>query len=158
MAMLRSSTEQSLQDQDTAHTVVKERRRSILIIALVVLETILVLIALVPAQFWTRFLPNSTSAALDGPFPPVVAPLVTLLLYVLPTMIGFLCRGWQRAVIFATLPVWFGLGVFLVSATFKIGPFYLVSADHVTANLSLLELFAALGALGWLGRLTIKLK
>jgi hypothetical protein len=156
MAMLRSSTQQSSQDHDTAHTVAKERRRFVLIIGLVVIETILVLLALVPAPFWTRFLPNSTSAALDGPFPPVIAPLVTLLLYILPTVIGFLCRRWQRALISATLPAWFGLGVFLVSATFKIGPFYLVSADHVTANLSLLELFAALGALGWLGRFIFK--
>src|SRR5947208_12385269 len=158
MAMLRSSTEQSLQDQDTAHTVVKERRRSMLIIALVVIETILVLLALVSAQFWTRFLPNSTSAALDGPFPPVIAPIITFLLYIFPTVIGFLCPRWQKALFYATLPAWFGLGVFLVAATFKIGPFYLVSADHVVANVSLLELFAALGALGWLGRFILKSK
>ena len=162
--MLRTSTSQPSQNQDpeqgqnTAQSMAKERRRTILVLALVVIETLLVMSALVPAQFWTRFLPNSTSAALDGPFPPVVAPIITLLLYVLPTVIGFLCPRWQKALLYATLPAWFGLGVFLVAATFKIGPFYLVSADHVVANVSLLELFAALGALGWLGRFILKSK
>jgi hypothetical protein len=154
--MLSSSTPQSL--QNTTQTVTKERRRTILIISLIILETMLVMLALVPAQFWTRLLPNSTTAALNGPFPPSIAPLITLLLYILPTIIGFLCPHWQRALLYATLPAWFGLGVFLVSATFKVGPFYLLSPDHVTANVSLLELFAALGALGWLGRHFIKLK
>src|SRR5437588_12879637 len=118
MAMLRSSTEQSLQDQDTAHTVVKERRRSMLIIALVVIETILVLLALVPAQFWTRFLPNSTSAALHGPFPPVIAPIIPFLLYFFPTVIGCLCSLWQQGLFYATLPAWFGSGVCLFAARF----------------------------------------
>jgi len=49
------------------------------------------------------------------------------------------------------------LGLFLVAATFKIGAFYLVSADHVTANVSVLELFAALGGIGWLGRFLLKM-
>ena len=162
--MLRTSTSQPSQNQDpeqgqnTAQSMAKERRRTILVLALVVIETLLVMSALVPAQFWTRFLPNSTSAALDGPFPPVVAPIITCLLYIFPTVIGFLCPRWQKALLYATLPAWFGLGVFLVAATFKIGPFYLVSADHVVANVSLLELFAALGALGWLGRFILKSK
>ena len=154
--MLHTSTPQSL--QNTTEAVAKERRRIILVISLVIIETMLVMSALVPPQFWTRLLPNSTSAALDGPFPPVTAPFITILLYLLPTIIGFLCFSWQRALLYATLPAWIGLGVFLVSATFKVGPFYLLSPDHVTANLSLLELFAALGALGWLGRHLIKLK
>src|SRR6266487_2768731 len=143
--MLHTSTPQSL--QNTTEAVAKERRR-----------TILVMLALVPPQLWTRLLPNSTSAALNGPFPPVIAPFITILLYLLPTIIGFLCFSWQQALLYATLPAWIGLGVFLVAATFKVGPFYLLSPDHVTANLSLLELFAALGALGWLGRHLIKLK
>jgi len=160
--MLRTSTpkpsqnQDTEQNQDTVQSMEKERRKTILVIGLVIIETLLVMSALVPAQFWTRFLPNSTSAALDGPFPPLVAPIIALLLYILPTVIGFLCPGWQKAVLYATLPAWFGLGVFLVAATFKIGPFYLVSADHVAANVSLLELFAALGAIGWLGRFLFK--
>lgn len=128
-----------------------------LVIGMVVLETILVLLALVPAQLWTRLLPNSTSAALNGPFPSAIAPIIVALLYIVPTAIGFLCRSWQRALLYATLPAWIGLGVFVVAATFKIGAFYLVSADHVTANVSLLELFAALGGIGYLGRYIFKL-
>jgi hypothetical protein len=136
----------------------REKREALVIGSLVVLEIILVLLALVPAQLWTRLLPNSSNAALDGPFPPTIAPIVTLLLYLLPTIIGFLCRSWQRALLFATLPAWIGLGVFLVAATFKIGSFYLVSSDHVTANVSILEMFAALGVIGWLVRSIFKLK
>lgn len=128
----------------------------ILVIGIVILETILVSLALVPAQLWTRIFPNSSSAALDGPFPPVIAPVITALLYLMPTLIGFLCGSWQRALLFATLPVWFGLGLFVVAATFKVGPFYLVASDHVTANVSVLELFAALGAIGWLIRSLVK--
>src|SRR5437588_8398639 len=82
----------------------QEKRLAIVITSLVSIETILVLLALVPAQLWTRLLPDSTSAALDGPFPPVIAPLIPILLYLLPTTIGFLCRSWQRALLCATLP------------------------------------------------------
>ncbi len=133
------------------------KREALVIGGLVVLELLLVLLALVPAQLWTRLLPNSSYAALDGPFPPNIAPIVTLLLYLLPTVIGFLCRSWQRALLFATLPAWIGLGAFLVAATYKIGAFYLVSSDHVTANVSILEMFAALGVIGWLVRSIFKL-
>ena len=146
--MFSSSTAQSTQ----------EKKWTMLSIGMVALETILVLLALVPAQLWTRVLPNAPSAALDGPFPPAIAPVITALLYILPTGIGFLSRSWQRALLYATVPAWIGLGVFLVAATFKIGAFYLVSSDHVTANVSVLELFAALGALGWLARHILKPK
>lgn len=135
-----------------------EKRMAAIITALIAVEILLVMLALVPAQLWTRFFPNSTSAALDGPFPPMMAPVITAFLYLLPTVIGFLCRSWQRALLAATLPAWVGLGAFLIAATFKIGPFYLVSVDHVTANVSILELFAALGAIGWLGRHLVQLK
>jgi len=154
--MLRSSTPQAVEEKP--QSVPKERRLTMLVIGLVVLETLLVCLALVPAQLWTRLLPDSTSAALDGPFPPTIAPLITTLLYIVPTLIGFLSPGWQRALLYSTLPAWIGLGAFLIAATFKVGVFYVVSADHVTANVSILELFAALGALGWLGRHIFKLK
>ncbi len=133
-----------------------EKHLSRLVIGMVVIETILVLLALVPPQLWTRLLPQTTSAALDGPFPPVIAPLITALLYLVPTAIGFLCRSWQRALLYATLPAWAGLGCFLIAATFKTGAFYLVSVDHVVANTSILELFALLGGIGWLGRAIFK--
>lgn len=129
----------------------------IALIALIVLETLLVTSALVPPQFWTRLLPNASSSALNGPFPSSIAPIISLFIYVLPTVIGFLCRPWQKALFCATLPGWIALGLFLVAATFKIGAFYLVSTDHVTANVSVLELFAALGGIGWLGRFLFKM-
>ena len=148
------TTTQSVQHTSTIQTILAPMgdRLHLLIIGLVVIETLLVALALVPAQLWTRLLPNAASAALDGPFPPSIAPLITLLLYALPTIIGLLSRSWQRALLLATLPAWIGLGAFLVAATFKVGAFYMVSVDHVMANVSVLELFAALGAIGWLGR------
>jgi len=129
-----------------------EKRLSIPVFGLVVIETLLVLLALVPAQLWTRLLPQTTSAALDGPFPPVIAPVITAALYLVPTIIGSLCRSWQQALLYSTIPAWVGLGCFLIAATFKVGAFYLISVDHVMANVSILELFAALGGIGWLGR------
>lgn len=123
----------------------------------VALETTLVATALVPAQLWTRILPLSANTTLNGPYPASIAPIITFLLYLLPTIIGFSCRHWQKALLLATLPAWIGLGVFLIAATTKVGAFYLVASDHVTANISLLELFAALGAIGWLGRSLLKM-
>jgi hypothetical protein len=130
----------------------RERQRAIAVIALVLLETALVTMALIPAQEWTRLLPNSPSAALNGPFPSGVAVVVPILLYLVPTLVGFLCRHWQQALLYATLPAWIGLGLFVTAASFKMGVFYLVSADSVTANVSVLELFAALGGMGWLAQ------
>jgi len=129
----------------------------ILVIVLLVFETILVTSALVPAQLWTRLLPDSPSAALDGPFPPMLAPIIPALLYLVPTVIGFLCSSWQRALLYATIPAWIGLGLFVIAAATKVGPFYLISPNQVTSNVSVLELFAALGAIGWLARHIFKL-
>jgi hypothetical protein len=140
--MLHSSTQ----------NIEREKLWTVLVIALVIIETLLVTLALVPAQLWTRLLPQSSSAALDGPFSSSIAPVITALLYLLPTAIGFLTRSWQRALLYATLPAWIGLGLFVIAATSKVGAFYLISVDHVTANVSILELFAALGGIGWLGR------
>ena len=136
----------------------REKFLTIFVICLVIVETILVTMALVPAQLWTRLFPGSTSAALYGPFPPILAPVIPALLYLVPTAIGFLCRSWQRAILFATLPAWIGLGAFVIAASFKVGAFYLVSPIQVTANASTLILFAALGAIGWLGRFVFKLQ
>lgn len=125
---------------------------------LIIVETLLLIIALVPAQEWIRIFPSSTTAALDGPFPPVIAPVITVLLYVVPTAIGWLCQRWQNALLYATLPAWISLGLFLVAATFRIGIFYLVAADHVNANAATLELFGVLGGIGWLARNIYKLR
>ena len=134
-----------------------EKQWDLLIAGMIVIETVLLTTALVPAQLWTRILPASTNTTLNGPFPASIAPIITTLLYLTPTLIGFLCRHWQKALLFATLPAWIGLGVFLIAATFKVGAFYLVSTDHVPANVSVLELFAALGAIGWLARFFFKM-
>lgn len=146
--MIHSGTASSMQ----------EKRMSMVVIGLVIFDTILVTLALVPAQLWTRLLPGSTNAALDGPFPPILAPIIPALLYLVPTAIGFLSRSWQRAILYATLPAWIGLGLFVIAATYKVGAFYLISPAQVTANVSILELFAALGAIGWLGRYIFKLQ
>jgi hypothetical protein len=134
-----------------------EKQWDFLVIGLLVIETAILTTALVPAQLWTRILPASTNTTLNGPYPASIAPIITTLLYLSPTLIGFLCRSWQKALLFATLPAWIGLGLFLVAATFKVGAFYLVSSDHVTANVSVLELFAALGSIGWLARFFFKM-
>ena len=136
----------------------QEKRIFYVVIGMIALETILVTLALVPAQEWTRLLPGSSSAAQDGPFPPALAPIIPLLLYVVPTVIGFLCRSWQRALLYATIPAWIGLGLFVVAAASKVGAFYLVAPAQVTANISVLELFAALGGIGRLARHLFKLR
>ncbi|HTK06331.1 MAG TPA: hypothetical protein VL485_04115 [Ktedonobacteraceae bacterium] len=125
---------------------------TILVLSLVGLETLLTTLALVPAQLWVRILPQASNAALSGPFPAPIAPVITVLLYLLPSLIGLLSRSWQRALLYATLPAWIGLGLFLIAATSKVGAFYVISAEHVTANVSVLEFYAALGGLGWLAR------
>jgi hypothetical protein len=136
----------------------RDKLLTTLVICMVVVETILVTMALVPPLLWTRLLPGSTSAALYGPFPPMLAPVIPALIYLVPTVVGFLCRSWQRALLYATLPAWIGLGLFVIAASFKVGAFYLVSPTQVTANVSTLELFAALGAIGWLGRFLFKMQ
>ena len=147
-----------IQTQPGAASAQLDRRIFYTVIGLTVFETILVTLALVPPQEWTRLLPGSTSAALDGPFPAVLAPIIPALLYLVPTLIGFLCRSWQRALLFATLPAWIGLALFVIAAASKVGAFYLVSSTQVTSNVSVLELFAALGGIGWLARHLFKLK
>jgi hypothetical protein len=144
----------------TSKTQLKRNWRTLdnAVIGIVIVETLLVTMALVPAQLWTRLLPHSTDAALNGPFPAAIAPVITALIYLLPTFIGLLSRSWQRALLYATLPAWLGLGAFVIAATFKVGVFYLVSSDHVTANVSVLELFAALGGIGWLIRYLLKIR
>jgi hypothetical protein len=130
----------------------------ITVIVMVVLETVLVLMALIPAQLWTRMLPELPGAALNGPFPTVIAPVISGIIYLIPTLVGLLSRSWQYALLYATLPAWIGLGAFVIAATFKVGAFYLVSADHVTANVSVLELFAGLGGIGWLARQLFRMR
>ncbi|MEO6890859.1 MAG: hypothetical protein ABI456_15600 [Ktedonobacteraceae bacterium] len=139
-------------------TAEQERRWHLVVLGLMALETILVLLAMVPAELWTRLLPQASDAALDGPFPASIAPMITVLLYLLPALIGFMCQAWQRALLYATLPAWIGLGIFLIAATSRIGAFALIASDRVVGNVGVLELFALLGGIGWLGRYVFKLQ
>ncbi len=117
-----------------------------LLTAGVVAEIALLLIALVPQSEWAAHgLP-------DGPIPRSLYPLVAGLFYVLPAFTGLLARRWQIAVLLATLPAWLDLGAFAVAAATRIGPFYLAQEPHASSAVGTLELFAALGALGWLAR------
>ncbi len=111
-------------------------------------ETLLLLVALIPQSIWAaHHFPN-------GPIPLKLAPVVAGLFYILPSVTGALCRRWQAAVVLATLPAWLDLGLFAVAASVggHIGPFYLAQEPHSTSTVGTLELFAALGALGWLAR------
>jgi len=112
----------------------------------VAIETLLLLIALVPQSIWAGLgMPN-------GPIPDVLSPAVAGVFYILPALTGMLCRRWMLAVVLATLPAWLDLGVFAVAAAGHIGPFYLVMDPHAVSTVGTLELFGVLGALGWFAR------
>jgi hypothetical protein len=113
-------------------------------------ETGLLFIALVPQSVWASHgWPN-------GPIPQVTYPLVAALFYLFPAIIGGLCSRWQIAIVLATLPAWLDLGLFAVVAAGRFGPFYLAEESHAAGTASTLELFAALGALGWLTRVGLQ--
>lgn len=119
------------------------------LIASVLSETILLLIALVPQSVWaTHGYPN-------GPIPNTLVPLVAGAFYILPALTGAFCQRWHIAVVLATFPAWLDLGVFAVAAAGHIGPFYLVVDPHAASTVGTLELFAVLGALGWLARTSL---
>lgn len=124
-------------------------RRAVLI-ASVLCEMILLLIALVPQSIWSNLgYPN-------GPIPTSLAPVVAGAFYLLPALTGALCRGWKLAVVLATLPAWLDLGIFAIAAAGRIGPFYLTMDPHAVSTVGTLELFAVLGALGWLTRSAVR--
>src|SRR5258708_37730678 len=95
VVMLRSSASRA--------ESVQEKKWNLLLIGLVVLETLLVELPLVPAPLWTRILPNAANAELDGPFPPQISPIITFLLYIFPTLLVFLSGTSRLALLFATL-------------------------------------------------------
>jgi hypothetical protein len=112
--------------------------------ACVALQCALLLISLVPQTTWANF------GMPDGPIPAALSPLVAGLFYVLPAVTGALSRRWQVAIVLATFPAWLDLGIFSVAAAQRLSPFYIAQDPHATGAVGLLELFAALGALGWL--------
>ncbi len=121
-----------------------------LLSAAVVIQILLLLVALVPQSVWaSRGFP-------DGPIPRSLSPLVAGLFYALPALTGLLARRWVVAVVLATLPAWLDLGIFAVAAATRIGPFYLAMEPHAVSTVGTLELFAVLGAFGWLGRVAIQ--
>jgi hypothetical protein len=109
-------------------------------------ETLLLLVAVVPTSIW------ATHGYPDGPIPTKLYPVAAALFYALPTITGALCRRWPVAVVLATLPAWVDLAAFAVFASPKVGPFYVVLPDHAINSVGTLELFAIMGALGWLAR------
>jgi hypothetical protein len=116
---------------------------------IVLIQMVLLLVALVPQTVW------ATLGYPNGPIPDALTPLVAGAFYLLPALTGALCRRWQAAVVLATLPAWLDLGVFAVAAAGRIGPFYLVLDPHAANTVGTLELFAVLGALGWLARVSL---
>lgn len=119
---------------------------SVLLGGVVLVDVALLLVALVPDRVWqTHGYPN-------GPIPHDLTPIVAAAFYVLPAVIGALCRRWQVALVLATLPAWLDLGLFATAAASRIGPFYLFLDVHAASTVGTLELFGALGALGWLAR------
>ncbi len=115
--------------------------------AAVAVQTMLLLISLVPATQWARW-----GQPAEGPLPRSLSWLIAGIFYVLPPLTGALCRRWQVAVVLATLPAWLDLGVFAVAAADRVGPFDLAQDIHAANTVGTLELFAVLGALGWLAR------
>lgn len=109
-------------------------------------ELLLLLVALVPQSIW------ASHGFPDGLIPRSLTPIVAGAFYVLPAVTGALSRRWQVAVVLATFPAWLDLGLFAVAAAVRIGPFYLAMDPHAVSTVGTLELFAALGALGWLAR------
>ncbi len=121
----------------------------VLLVLAVFTELTLLLIALVPQSIW------SANGYPNGPIPRSLYPVVAALFYVLPAVCGALCRRWPAAVVLATLPAWLDLGAFAIAAASRIGPFYIAQQDHAVSTVGTLELFAALGALGWLARVAL---
>jgi hypothetical protein len=120
--------------------------RRVALAAAVLVQVLLLLVALVPQSIW------ASHGLPDGPIPRAFAPVVAGAFYVLPALTGLLCRRWQAAIVLATLPAWLDLGLFAVVAAGRVGPFYLATDPHAVSTVGTLELFAVLGALGWLVR------
>ncbi len=128
---------------------VKQARWSLRLLLLgggILIELALMLVALVPQTIW------ASHGFPDGPIPRVLSPVVAAAFYVLPVLTGMLCRRWTAAVVLATFPAWLDLGLFAVAAASRVGPFYLATDPHAVSTVGTLELFAVLGALGWLAR------
>jgi hypothetical protein len=124
--------------------------RDRILLGCVSLETVLLLISVVPQTVWMSLhLPN-------GPIPTLFTPVAAAFFYALPTAIGALCHRWYSAVALATLPAWLALGVFAIVAAPRLGFAYLTQDTHAAGVIGTLELFAGMGLLGWILRLAVK--
>jgi beta-N-acetylhexosaminidase len=117
---------------------------------LVLSESVLLLISLVPQTTWASL------GYPDGPIPEALVPLVAGLFYLLPTLTGVLCRRWSAAITLATLPAWLDLGLFAIVAAPRLGPFSFAQDPHAAALVGTLELFIVLGLLGWIARVALR--
>lgn len=119
-------------------------------IAAVALQGGLLVISFVPASFSIRL----GWSAENGPFPTATAPIVTLVFYLLPFVIGALAPRWEAALFAATLPAWFAIMVYLVGTSSHDGIFAFIKDAQPSYLVGTLELFAVLGFFGWLTRRT----
>lgn len=111
-------------------------------------ETTLLIISLIPASRSADLGWTST----NGPFPTATAPIITAIFYLAPFGCGMLARRWDVALFGATLPAWLSLGLYTIAASTQNGIFAFTRGDQPTYLVGTLELFAALGAFGWLMR------
>lgn len=118
------------------------------IIVGILIETLLMILSLVPGTIATRLGWSAT----NGPFPAGLAPLITTIFYVLPALIGVLARRWEVALFSATFPAWIGLGIFTIASSPQNGIFALTASTNPAHLVGSLELFAFLGGFGWLVR------
>ncbi len=114
---------------------------------LVCVETGLMIISLLPGSIdqklgWTS----------NGPFPNATVPIVTAIFYFAPLLTGLLARRWDVALLASSLPAWASLGVYSVASSTHNGIFAATNGSQPTYLVGTIELFAALGFIGWLAR------
>jgi len=121
------------------------------IAVMVIVESGLLVLSLVPP---TKSAQLGWSAT-NGPFPSAAAPIITAIFYLAPFACGVLARRWEIALMSATFPAWFGIGIYTVAASTQNGIFALTSGAHPSYLVGTIELFAALGGFGWIARRVI---
>jgi hypothetical protein len=89
------------------------------------------------------------------PIGPIYANFVSVALILLPTLVGFLSRRWEVALLFATLPFWALAVVYLVitRAVWDLDLFGIGALGQRAAAISVLLLVLGFG--GWLLRRVI---
>jgi hypothetical protein len=148
--------EDAWQDEPPASPASSSRQRQIEIaqwggmILLAVVETGLLLISLLPGSIDQRL-----GWSTNGPFPDASVPLITAIFYLAPFLTGLLARRWEIALLLAMAPTWASLGLYTIASASRQGIFALTNGAHPTYVVGTIELFAALGFIGWLTRRAI---